>query len=71
MMPIQSPTRARIFIAHGRSDHMLPVATTTGEFVPALRGAGFDVELMLYRGGHEWPRAVIAAALDWYLGKQG
>jgi phospholipase/carboxylesterase len=71
MMPIAGKARSRIFIAHGRSDRMLPVEATTGEFVPALRGAGFDVDLLLYNGGHEWPRPVITQALDWYLGKPG
>ena len=67
MMPIHSPARSRVFLAHGLEDRMLPSKVTTSEFAPALKSLGFDVTLLLYTGGHEWPTTVINQALDWYL----
>ena len=67
MMPIHNRARSRVFLAHGLDDTMLPAKVTSSEFAPALKALGFDVTLVLYNGGHEWPSAVINQALDWYL----
>ncbi|MBI1361592.1 MAG: phospholipase [Alphaproteobacteria bacterium] len=67
IMPVEATQRARIFIAHGRQDRILPVDVTTTTIVPALRAAGFDVTLDLFNGGHNWPRPVTDAAMSWFL----
>ena len=67
MMPIHNPARSRVFLAHGLEDRMLPASVTSSELAPAFKGLGFDVTLLLYTGGHEWPASVINQALDWYL----
>lgn len=57
----------RIFVSHGRSDPILPVAATRDRIVPALRRAGYDVTYQEFAGGHEIPTSVFEASLDWFL----
>jgi phospholipase/carboxylesterase len=59
--------KPRIFISHGTSDPVLPIATTRDEIVPALRHAGYDVTYREFDGGHQVPAAISEAALDWFV----
>ncbi|PTQ13222.1 phospholipase [Sphingomonas oleivorans] len=70
MMPIRGKARSRIFIAHGRNDKVLPLGDTSRRFAPELRRAGFEVQLLLFDGGHEMPAPVIEQALAWYFREQ-
>lgn len=61
----------KVVITHGEQDRVLPVATARDVLTPMLRQAGFDVDLVLFRGGHELPDGVLAAALEGWLGEAG
>lgn len=60
----------KVVITHGEQDRVLPVSTARDVLAPMLRQAGFDVELVLFRGGHELPDEVLAAALAGWLGER-
>jgi phospholipase/carboxylesterase len=55
----------RIFISHGRGDRVLQIDRTSRRLVPALRGAGYDVEYREFDGGHAVPPAIASAAAEW------
>ncbi|MEZ5937853.1 MAG: PHB depolymerase family esterase [Hyphomonadaceae bacterium] len=57
----------RIYVAHGRRDRVLDYSVTESAIVPMLREAGFAVTFAPFQGGHEWSKALIDAALDWWL----
>ena len=57
-----------IFISHGTSDAILPVATTRDQIVPNFLQAGYEVEFVEFDGGHVLPETVAERALDWWLG---
>ncbi len=57
----------RVFISHGTSDTVLPVANTREKIVPELRGVGYDVTFQEFNGMHEAPAEISAAALDWFF----
>ena len=50
-----------VLLSHGRGDSLLPYAAAEG-LRDLLRGAGAAVDWHAFVGGHEIPRAVIAAA---------
>ncbi|HSL68889.1 MAG TPA: hypothetical protein VK864_01540 [Longimicrobiales bacterium] len=60
--------RPRIFISHGRSDRILPIARTSRLIVPALERAGYDVEYLEFDGGHAVTDPARAAAVQTLLG---
>jgi len=41
-----------ILVSHGREDAVLPYAVSSDVVVPALRGAGYQVDLISFTGGH-------------------
>jgi len=57
----------RVVITHGEQDRVLPVGVARDVLTPMLRAAGFEVELVLFRGGHELPDEVLSVALDGWL----
>ena len=57
----------RIFVSHGTQDGILFVTTTSGQIVPQLQSAGYDVTYVEFEGGHEVPPSIGTQALDWYL----
>lgn len=61
--------RLPIFIAHGRSDGVLPFATME-RFQARLTDAGLDVTWLPFAGGHNVPDPVIAA-LNEFLAQLG
>lgn len=59
--------KPRIFISHGITDPILPVASSRDEVVPLLRDRGYDVTYEEFEGGHAVPAAISETALDWFL----
>ncbi len=57
----------RIFVSHGTEDEVLPIAGASDTIVPQLQEAGFDVTYRRFRGNHEVPPDVAAAAVRWFL----
>jgi phospholipase/carboxylesterase len=57
--------RPPIFISHGTSDGILPIASTSRVIVPELRRAGYQVAYTEFDGGHEVPQAISDAAIAW------
>jgi phospholipase/carboxylesterase len=58
--------RPLIFIAHGRRDGVLPLDSTSGEIVPRLRAAGYDVTYKEHSDGHS-PRPRLQEAFEWLM----
>ena len=67
LMPFSPEARPRVFISHGTKDRIIPISSPKNDIIPALRGAGFDVEFHEFDGGHEIPPAIMKQALDWFL----
>ena len=57
----------RIFIAHGRSDHILPFSATSA-IAGTLRGYRANVRFRAFDGDHEINRDALVEALDWTAG---
>jgi phospholipase/carboxylesterase len=58
----------RVFVSHGTQDSVLSVAASRDRIVPELRADGYDVRYQEFEGGHQLPREVADAALEWFLG---
>jgi phospholipase/carboxylesterase len=54
--------RPRILVTHGVHDHVLPIERCSRRLVPALRGAGYDVDYTEFDGGHTMPPTLVARA---------
>ena len=57
-----------VFISHGRQDPVLPIDEASRSIVPALRDEGYEVTYEEFEGGHQVPREIAKAAVDWFLG---
>ena len=64
--PPQIDLNQRIFIAHGRSDRILPFANAS-RIAERLKQHQAKVRFHPFDGGHEMQGAAITAALDWTL----
>ncbi len=71
VLPPPAAERRPVFIAHGRSDRVIPVETVTNRIAPILKSAGFAVEVDLFDGGHELHAASMAKGFAWWLGSAG
>jgi phospholipase/carboxylesterase len=58
--------RPRIYITHGTSDEILPIASTSRRLVPALDKAGYAVTYREFDGPHTVPPAVAHDAFNWF-----
>jgi phospholipase/carboxylesterase len=58
----------RIFIAHGLEDEQLPIETSARPHVAKLKAAGYDVAAVEFRGPHRIEPAVVALAMEFFLG---
>jgi phospholipase/carboxylesterase len=67
LVPGDTGPPARIFMSHGRKDHVIPIAVPKDTLAPALRSAGFKVQFVEFDGDHELPPAILSQALDWFL----
>lgn len=54
-----------VYIAHGQSDNVLPIASTSRIFVSSLRKNGYNVEFREFSGGHHASRQVADQAMSW------
>jgi phospholipase/carboxylesterase len=63
----QAVGRPRVFVSHGTSDPILPIDACSRSFIPALVGAGYDVQFHEFDGGHTVPPPVADAGLRWWL----
>jgi predicted esterase len=59
--------KPRIFVSHGTEDEVLPITGASDAIVPVLRDNGYDVTYRRFRGNHEVPNPVSAAAVRWFL----
>lgn len=67
LMPFSAEGKTRVFISHGTKDRIIPIDSPRNDIIPALRSAGFDVEVHEFDGGHEIPPEIMKQALDWFL----
>jgi phospholipase/carboxylesterase len=58
----------RIFIAHGLEDEQLPIETSARPHAEKLNAAGYDVTTVEFKGPHRIEPAVVALAMDFFLG---
>lgn len=58
---------AKIFVAHGDEDPVLPVKQTVEKTIPKLRRRGFDVVYHEFHGGHVMAEAALRHAFDTWL----
>ncbi len=65
MAPAAQHGAPRIFISHGTADPVLPIAACSRRLVPALRGAGYEVEYREFAGGHSVPPEIAREAVSW------
>ena len=56
-----------VYIAHGVTDNVLPIASTSRLFVSQLRKNGYDVEFREFIGGHHVSRQVADQATRWLI----
>jgi phospholipase/carboxylesterase len=65
----RSPTGTAItplvYIAHGVSDNVLPIASTSRIFASSLRKNGYKVEFQEFSGGHHLSHQVVDQAMAW------
>ena len=59
----------RFFVSHGTHDSVLPIGSAGDAVVRKLRQAGYPVTYRRFRGDHEVPTAVSAAAVRWFLAR--
>ena len=64
---LQQNGAPRIFIAHGLEDEQLPIETSARPHVAKLKGAGYDVTPLEFRGPHHIEPPVVALAIDFFL----
>jgi predicted esterase len=64
---VERSGRPRILISHGRKDQILPFENTTGQMVPLLKQAGYDVTFREFDGPHTVPPEVAREAMQWFL----
>jgi phospholipase/carboxylesterase len=60
----------RVFIAHGRGDHVLAFQNTSETIVRQLRGGGAKLVFRPFAGDHQIDGKVLLEALDFALGLQ-
>jgi phospholipase/carboxylesterase len=54
-----------VYVAHGLSDNVLPIASTSRIFVSSLRKNGYTVAFREFSGGHHLSRQVVDQAMSW------
>jgi phospholipase/carboxylesterase len=54
-----------VYIAHGVTDNVLPIASTSRVFASQLRKNGYDAEFREFIGGHHVSRQVADQAMSW------
>ena len=59
--------RPRILISHGTKDEILPFENTSGQMVPLLKQAGYDLTFREFDGPHTVPPEIARGAMQWFL----
>ena len=59
--------KPRILISHGKKDQILPFENTSGQMVPMLKKAGYDVTFREFEGPHTVPPDIARGAMEWFL----
>ena len=68
-MSVQMQTGTpRIFISHGLVDEQIPIERSGRVHSAALEEAGYDVTYLEYNGPHAYQPAVVALAVNFFLG---
>lgn len=67
MSVFQQNGAPRIFVAHGLEDEQLPIEASARPHVAKLKGAGYDVTPVEFRGPHHIEPPVVALAIDFFL----
>lgn len=70
MAPGRAHGSPRIYTSHGTTDPILPIGSTSRDYVPELRRAGYDVIYTEFEGGHRTPQYVATEAVEWFLGER-
>lgn len=65
--PIVPRGQPRIFVSHGISDNVLPIAHCSRRIVPQLEAAEYDVAYHEFDGGHMIPPDIARKAVDWFM----
>jgi len=68
--PGRSDPRQRVFVAHGRSDHVLSFANTRETIVGDLRGEGVDLRFRPFAGDHQIDPEALTEGLEFAFGLQ-
>jgi phospholipase/carboxylesterase len=61
-----SPTQPRVFIAHGRSDDIIPFEHGGQQIAAQLRDSRYDVTFRPFDDGHTVRHEVVAEAMKWW-----
>src|SRR5215831_14774194 len=64
---VERAGRTRILISHGTKDQILPFENTSGQMIPLLKQAGYDVTFREFDGPHTVPPKVARGAMEWFL----
>ena len=64
---VERAGRPRILISHGRKDQILPFENTSGQMIPLLKQAGYDLTFREFDGPHTVPPEVARGAMEWFL----
>lgn len=65
IVPRQPHGRPRVFISHGTEDQILPFDQCGKQIASDLKRLQYDVTFRDFRGGHEIPADIAAAAMRW------
>ena len=60
----------RVFLSHGTRDEQIPIDRSGRRHARLLREAGYDVTYVEYDGPHAYDPAVVARAVDFFLGER-
>lgn len=63
--PNVSRGKPYVFVSHGTTDSVLPIATTSRVIVPRLKTAGYPVTYQEFEGGHRIPTTIALEAFQW------
>lgn len=64
--PLSPQGMPRVFISHGRQDHVLPIGPCSRRIAAQLRAAGYVLRYEEFDGGHVIPPEIAEAALAWF-----
>ena len=67
MTPAEVHGKPKIFISHGLSDPVMPIAVTSRTFVARLKKLGYDVTFREYEGRHGVPPAIVREGFQWFI----